>query len=624
MGKYAKLAEFIVEKVGGKENISSLTHCITRLRFRLVDEGKADDAALKASDGVVTVMKSGGQYQVVIGNHVADVYADVCMAAGITEDDSAETEQVKTGVFNRLIDIISGCFQPVLGALCAAGIVKGLNAVLLLLLGPDYGAGGTYLVLNAIGDSVFYFFPVLLGYSAARKFNVQPVIGMLLGAVMCYPSIQKSALEGAGEALGSLPLIGEYYTRFLGIPFVAGNYTSSVVPVLVIVAFAGLVQKKAKKYIPEVIQNFFVPFTVLIISIPVGLIVIGPVVSLITGILLQAFSSLYSISAVLTAMMVGIFWQVLVIFGLHWAIIPISLMNMTELGYDTVIAGSFGCAFATTAVIVAMMLKIKDKKRKAMAASAAISGICGVTEPAIYGFALPEKIPFFCSLVGSGVGGAILGLFGAKKYSMGGLGIFGIPNYLNPTGTGDSGLFGVLVGILAAAAVAFVLTLLFWKDHTEEAPEKKGKETVYSPVKGRVIPLSEVKDEAFSQEILGKGVAVQPECGEICAPFDGRIVTFFPTKHAIGLVSDHGCEILIHVGLDTVNLNGKYFKALAKEGERVKKGQKLLEFDMAQMKQEGYVLDTPVIVTNFDAYQNIAGSAGKNVNPGDELLTAEI
>ncbi len=363
-------------------------------------------------------MKSGGQYQVVIGNHVADVYADVCIAAGITEENASDAKDTQKGLFNRMIDIISGCFQPVLGALCAAGIVKGLNAVLLLLLGRSYGAGGTYLILNAIGDSVFYFFPVILGYSAARKFNVQPVIGILLGAVMCYPSIQKSTLEAAGEALGTLPMIGDYYTNFIGIPFVAGNYTSSVVPILVVTAFAGFVQKTAKKYIPEAIQNFFVPFKVLIISIPAGLLVIGPVVSLITDFLSQIFTSLYSFSAVLTAAVVGILWQVLVIFGLHWAVIPISLMNMASLGYDMVIAGSFGCAFATTAATFAMFLKIRNKKRKALAASASISGICGVTEPAIYGFALPEKTPFLFSLIGSGIGGAILGIFGVKKYSV--------------------------------------------------------------------------------------------------------------------------------------------------------------------------------------------------------------
>ena len=467
MGKYKSLAEFIVEKVGGKENIISLTHCITRLRFRLADEGKADDDALKNADGIVTVMKSGGQYQVVIGNHVANVYADVCQAAGISEEKPAEAAPEKKGVFNALIDIISGCFQPILGPLCAAGIVKGLNAVLVLLFGASYSAGGTYMVLNAIGDTVFYFMPVILGYTAAKKFSVHPIIGMVIGAAMCYPTIQKSALEAAGEALGTLPVIGDYYTTFIRIPMVAGNYTSSVVPVLVIVAFAGKVQKLAKKYIPELIQNFFVPFTVLIVSVPVGLLVIGPVVSVITAFLSQIFTGLYSFSAVLTAAAVGVLWQVLVIFGLHWAIIPISIMNMSSLGYDTVIAGSFGCAFAATAVMVAMAVKMKDKKRKAMVVSAAISSICGVTEPAIYGFAVPEKIPFACLLAGSGVGGAILGFFGIKKYSMGALGIFGIPNYINPEGGSGGELIGVLIGITVSAVVAFVLTMLLWKENSE-------------------------------------------------------------------------------------------------------------------------------------------------------------
>lgn len=467
MGKYKSLAEFIVEKVGGKENIISLTHCITRLRFRLADEGKADDDALKNADGIVTVMKSGGQYQVVIGNHVANVYADVCQAAGISEEKPAEAVPEKKGVFNTLIDIISGCFQPILGPLCAAGIVKGLNAVLVLLFGASYSAGGTYMVLNAIGDTVFYFMPVILGYTAAKKFSVHPIIGMVIGAAMCYPTIQKSALEATGEALGTLPVIGDYYTTFIRIPMVAGNYTSSVVPVLVIVAFAGKVQKLAKKYIPELIQNFFVPFTVLIVSVPVGLLVIGPVVSVITAFLSQIFTGLYSFSAVLTAAAVGVLWQVLVIFGLHWAIIPISIMNMSSLGYDTVIAGSFGCAFAATAVMAAMAVKMKDKKRKAMVVSAAISSICGVTEPAIYGFAVPEKTPFACLLAGSGIGGAILGFFGTKKYSMGALGIFGIPNYINPEGGSGGELIGVLIGITVSAVVAFVLTMLLWKENSE-------------------------------------------------------------------------------------------------------------------------------------------------------------
>ena len=628
MGKYAKLAKEIVKNVGGRENIVSLTHCITRLRFQLKDESLVNDSVLKNMDGVVTIMKSGGQYQVVIGNHVAMVYEDVCEAAGLGT--GKEAEEAPKGFFNRLIDIISGCFQPILGPLCAAGIVKGLNAVLTLLLGQAYSASGTYLILNAIGDSVFYFMPVILGYSSARKFKVHPIIGMLIGASMCYPAIQKATLSAAGEALGTLPVIGDYYTTFIGIPFVAGDYTSSVVPVLFVVAFAGLIQKLAKKYIPELIQNFFVPFAVLIVSVPVGLLVIGPVVSLATGALSAVFAAVYNFSPVLSGALVGGLWQVLVMFGLHWAIIPISMMNMSSIGYDTLIAGSFGCSFAVTAAMIAMALRMKNKNRRALALSAAVSGFCGVTEPSIYGFLIPEKAPYIFTLIASGIGGAILGLFGAKKYSMGGLGIFGIPNYLNPVAGEPSGLAGVLFGIAAAAVAAFILVFLFWKEKGDGASMQEGgenaeaakakNETIGSPLSGTVIPLEEVKDEAFSGGALGKGAAVLPEKGELYAPCDGTVATLFPTLHAIGLVSDQGCELLIHIGLDTVRLDGKYFKAYVRQGDHVKKGQKLLTFDKEAIEEEGYLLQTPVLVTNPDDYADVAVLSDQTVAAGDDFL----
>ncbi len=628
MGKYAKLAKEIVKNVGGRENIVSLTYCITRLRFQLKDESLANDSVLKNMDGVVTVMKSGGQYQVVIGNHVAMVYEDVCEAAGLGT--GKEAEEAPKGFFNRLIDIISGCFQPILGPLCAAGIVKGLNAVLTLLLGQAYSASGTYLILNAIGDSVFYFMPVILGYSSARKFKVHPIIGMLIGASMCYPAIQKATLSAAGEALGTLPVIGDYYTTFIGIPFVAGDYTSSVVPVLFVVAFAGLIQKLAKKYIPELMQNFFVPFAVLIVSVPVGLLVIGPVVSLATGALSAVFAAVYNFSPVLSGALVGGLWQVLVMFGLHWAIIPISMMNMSSIGYDTLIAGSFGCSFAVTAAMIAMALRMKNKNRRALALSAAVSGFCGVTEPSIYGFLIPEKAPYIFTLIASGIGGAILGLFGAKKYSMGGLGIFGIPNYLNPVAGEPSGLAGVLFGIAAAAVAAFILVFLFWKEKGDGASMQEGgenaeaakakNETIGSPLSGTVIPLEEVKDEAFSGGALGKGAAVLPEKGELYAPCDGTVATLFPTLHAIGLVSDQGCELLIHIGLDTVRLDGKYFKAYVRQGDHVKKGQKLLTFDKEAIEEEGYLLQTPVLVTNPDDYADVAVLSDQTVAAGDDFL----
>lgn len=259
------------------------------MRFRLKDESKANDDALKNNPGVVTVMKSAGQYQVVIGNHVPLVYADVCELAGISNDKPQE-EVAPQGAFNKLIDIISGCFQPILGPLCAAGIIKGLNALLVFILGTSFNNSGTYMVLNAIGDSIFNFLPIILGYTAAKKFNVNVVVGMIIGATLCYPTIQTDTLSAAVKAIGTLPMIGDYYTKFIGIPFVSGNYTSTVVPVICIVALAAQIQKLAKKYVPEMLQNFFVPFFVLIISLPIGLLVIGPVVSLLTSILSNIFA----------------------------------------------------------------------------------------------------------------------------------------------------------------------------------------------------------------------------------------------------------------------------------------------------------------------------------------------
>lgn len=633
MGKYEQLAKDIIKNVGGKENINGLTHCITRLRFKLKDESKANDDILKNMDGVVTVMHSAGQYQVVIGNHVPNVYADVCEVAGIGGDASSNDEDAPKGVFNKLIDIISGCFQPILGPMAAAGIIKGLNALLVFIfsqfLNQDFSLTGTYITLNAIGDAVFYFMPIILGFTAAKKFKVNPITGMLIGAALCYPSIQKDALAAAGEAIGTLPVVGDYFTSFLGIPLVAGNYTSSVVPVLVIVALAGQIQKYAKKIVPEMLQGFFVPFFVLLISLPIGFLVIGPIVSILTDLLSTGFSNLYAFSPVLTGAFVGFFWQCLVIFGLHWALIPIAMVNLMSIGYDTILVGSFGCSFAQTAVIAAMYFKLKDPKRKALAIPAIVSGVCGVTEPAIYGFSLPEKKPFVFSMVGGCVGGALFTLMNGKGFTMGGLGIFGVVNYISPEGDA-SGMYASFACIVVSMIIAFLLTFFFWKDNSEVKEEKAvaannatklSKEIIVSPIEGKVKALSEVKDAAFAGGALGKGIAIEPANGKVVAPFDGTVMTLFPTKHAIGIVSDNGCEVLIHIGLDTVQLEGKYFEAHVKQGDKVKKGQPLVTFDKEAIEKEGYILDTPVIITNTADYLDIVETQMGNVKTNDDLIT---
>lgn len=623
MSKYENLAKEILENVGGKENINSLTHCVTRLRFRLKDESKANDEALKNNPGVVTVMKSAGQYQVVIGNHVPLVYADVCELAGISNGTQQVEDEAPQGLFNKLIDVISGCFQPILGPLCAAGIIKGLNALLVFILGSSFNNSGTYMILNAIGDSIFNFLPIILGYTAAKKFNVNVIVGMIIGATLCYPTIQTDTLSAAGKAIGTLPFIGSYYTKFIGIPFVSGNYTSTVVPVICIVALAAQIQKIAKKFVPEMLQNFFVPFFVLIISLPIGLLVIGPVVSLLTTVLSNMFAGLYAFSPIVTAFVIGALWQCLVIFGLHWALVPMAMVNIGNLGYDTILPGMLGTTFAATGVLAAMYLKLKDENKKALAIPGVISAFCGVTEPAIYGFLLPEKTPFVFSCIGGAVGGAIMGTVAAKQYVIGGLGIFSVVNYISPKGNAT----GMIVSLIAGAVslvVGFVLTMIFYKTNDQQVENKEvtklEEETILSPIKGEVKPIEESSDAAFASGALGKGVVILPEEGKVYAPVTGTVTVLFPSLHAIGITSDAGVELLIHIGINTVQLNGEGFTAHIKQGDQIKQGQLLVEFDMNKIKEAGYSLETPVLVTNYADLKEVKNTNDSSVQLQETLI----
>lgn len=623
MSKYENLAKEILENVGGKENINSLTHCVTRLRFRLKDESKANDEALKNNPGVVTVMKSAGQYQVVIGNHVPLVYADVCELAGISNGTQQVEEEAPQGLFNKLIDIISGCFQPILGPLCAAGIIKGLNALLVFILGSSFNNSGTYMILNAIGDSIFNFLPIILGYTAAKKFNVNVIVGMIIGATLCYPTIQTDTLSAAGKAIGTLPFIGSYYTKFIGIPFVSGNYTSTVVPVICIVALAAQIQKIAKKFVPEMLQNFFVPFFVLIISLPIGLLVIGPVVSLLTTVLSNMFAGLYAFSPIVTAFVIGALWQCLVIFGLHWALVPMAMVNIGNSGYDTILPGMLGTTFAATGVLAAMYLKLKDENKKALAIPGVISAFCGVTEPAIYGFLLPEKTPFVFSCIGGAVGGAIMGTVAVKQYVIGGLGIFSVVNFISPKGNAT----GMIVSLIAGAVslvVGFVLTMIFYKTNDQQVENKEvtklEEETILAPIKGEVKPIEESSDAAFASGALGKGVVILPEEGKVYAPVTGTVTVLFPSLHAIGITSDAGVELLIHIGINTVQLNGEGFTAHIKQGDQIKQGQLLVEFDMNKIKEAGYSLETPVLVTNYADLKEVKNTNASSVQLQETLI----
>ncbi|MCW3790252.1 beta-glucoside-specific PTS transporter subunit IIABC [Paenibacillus sp. LS1] len=630
--KYEKLAKDIIKNVGGKENVSDLSHCVTRLRFKLKDTSKANTDILKNMDGIVTVVESGGQYQVVIGNHVPDVYAEIATAGGF-QTASEEKSDEKTGLFNKFIEVISGVFTPTLGVLCATGMIKGFTA-LLLSIGLLTSTSGTYVILNAIGDCLFYFFPIFLGYTSAKKFNANIFIGMGIGATLVYPTF--SSITASGQPLYTLfsgtVIESPVYLTFLGIPVILMNYTSSVIPIIISTYVGSKIESFFKKIIPSVVRAFLVPFCTLLIVVPLAMIFIGPISTWAGQLLGEGTLSLYNLSPVITATLMGAFWQVFVIFGLHWGFMPIIINNLSILKYDPILTGSFAASFAQTGVILAILLRTKNIKLKSLSIPAFISGIFGVTEPGIYGITLPRKKPFILSCIASAVGGSIIGIMGTKTYVFAGLGIFGIPSYINPEGI-DSGFYGAIIGMIISFILGFLL-MFFGKFKDDEVKIENNEavktevlvkqETVISPLKGNVISLTEINDEAFSSGALGKGVAIEPTEGKVYSPVDGVLTNVFPSGHAIGVTSVNGVEILIHVGKDTVKLKGKHFTPIVKQGAEVKKGDLLLEFDINAIKEAGYILTTPVIITNSHNYLDVIETEKKSISFNEDLLTVVI
>lgn len=634
MGKYHELAKEIVNNVGGKDNVAGLVHCITRLRFTLKDESIAKDDVLKAMEGVVTVMKSGGQYQVVIGNHVPEVFEDVMALLDLKEDTGDAQVQKSGKLLDRAIDIVSGIFQPILGIMAACGMIKGLNT-LFVTLGFYAADCGGYMIINAAGDALFTFLPLFLGYTAAKKFGLKPMLGLAIGAAMCYPAIQSSAVSAGVDPLYTIldgtMFASPVYIDFFGIPVISVDYTGTVIPVILAVWFASKCEKLFNKFVPDLVKFFFVPMLTLLVTLPVSILFLGPIATFGSTLISEFTLAIRSFSPLLAGGIVGLTWQILVIFGMHWGFIPVYINNVMTLGYDNVMMPFFACTFATSAVVLAIFFKTKNKKLKEMAIPNFISGIFGVTEPAIYGILLPLKKPFIISCIAGGIGGAFYGHFNFRKFILGGMGIFELPNMMNPDGTMGN-IIIAFIGIAISMAVGFVLTMIFYRDETKADPlpeetektvKKGGKIVIASPLSGKTVPLSEIKDEAFSSGALGEGIAVMPEEGAVYAPVDGTISAFFQTGHAIGMTTENGVQLLIHVGMDTVQLEGKGFKPLAAAGDIVKKGQKLLEFDMDFIKKQGYSLVTPVLVANSSEFDQIICEEKNHVQQGETLLTVE-
>ncbi len=605
MGKYEQLAKDIIKNVGGKENVLSLTHCVTRLRFQLKDEGKANTDVLKNMDGVVTVMQTAGQYQVVIGNHVPDVFKDVCEVAGISGGEGSG-EKVKRKFSEAALDIISGIFMPSIGILCASGILKGVN-IILDMAGLIPAASGLGQILAGAADAMFWFFPIILGFNAFKKLGGNPYLGMTLGAALCYPALQGVNLNVLGFNVNA-------------------TYTSTMLPILVMSFIAVPMEKWLNKVVPDVVKTFVVPAVVLFVCVPVGFCLIGPATNEVGAIINNVIQGAYGFSPIVAGILLGFSWQLLVMVGCHVLVVLPMMMGLMAGEPQPLMAVVAFPSFVQTGAVFAIWLKSKNKKLKTIALPAWISGIFGVTEPAIYGVTLPNGKQFILTCVGAGVIGGLSVLLGVSQFTMGGMGVFALPAMIDPANGSGSIISAVIVAV-AAIVIGFIIAFVTYKDKKEAVIENKeeklvkGREVICSPINGNVLPLSEAKDDAFAQGLLGNGVAIDPADGKVVSPVDGTVMTLFPTKHAIGLVSDNGAEILIHLGMDTVKLDGKYFEAHVKQGDKVKKGDVLVTCDVEAIKAEGYSMITPVIVTNTADYLDVVEMASGTVKAGDDIIS---
>lgn len=607
-----ELAAKIIANVGGEQNISILTHCATRLRFNLKDNNKADLQALKNLNGVLTAQIKSGQLQVVIGAKVNAIFDEVSAQVHITESDAAVTEPPKNKV-SAVIETISGIFAPTLPVLIGCGMFKAIVSLItgLELLPSD---NDFVTLLSMIGDLIFYFFPFFLAVSAAKKFRVSEYMALALAAAYMYPTIINGAAAAEETGVAGLNILG------ITIPFI--SYSSTVIPIILSVWVLSLIYKRIDRLVPDFLKILLTSMIVLFIMVPVELIILGPIGSYAGTYIAQFMDWFYSIGGFAAAALLGGTRSLLTMMGMHYALAPLQIQQIAETGISTLLVSALTANFAQGGSAFGAFLALKDKQMKSVAASASLSAVLGITEPAMYGVNLRYKRPFGIAMASSAVAAAFLSFFHAGAMAYAPPGIFTIITY-----TADSFVF-IILGATLSFGLAAVLTFLFGIPKEENKPSKEeetaenknnletdtsaaaGAElTVYSPIHGNVIPLSEVPDEAFGSGAMGQGVGIEPAEGKVYAPFDGTVEMVFDTKHAIGLTSSDGISLLIHVGLDTVELNGQYFTAHVSAGDPIKKGQLLLEFDLDKIAEK-YKTVTPVLVVNTDEYASVSGISG--------------
>ncbi|KMO93272.1 PTS beta-glucoside transporter subunit IIABC [Lacticaseibacillus rhamnosus] len=609
MGETA-LAKQLLKLVGGKQNINQVWHCATRLRFTLKDQDKVPKEKVEALDGVITVVEASGQFQVVIGNNVSDVYQEVVklepsLSDG-TEGPATVTHEKMTfkRAFNGLITFISGVFTPFLGAMAGAGILKGLLS-LAVVLGWLTTKSGAYQIWWAAADGIFYFLPLALAFTAAKQLKVNQFVAMAIAAAMVYPNI--------------VALVGKPSIDFFGIPVVAANYTATVLPILLVVVVQKFLEPFFNRIWHESVRNILAPLCLLVVIVPLTMLVVGPVSSILSNGLATAIVSLNKSVPVLAGMILGGFWQVFVIFGVHWALVPVMMNNIALYGTDPMMPILLPAVLAQAGAAFAVFLKARDAKMKSLAGSSTITALFGITEPTIYGITLKLKKPFYCACVAGAVGGIIVAMSGAGANVASLASILSLPTYL---GKG----FGVsVIGDVVAFVLGVGLTLAFGginapaKNQAAAEVVADHAETLAAPVKGTLVTLSDVPDEVFASGTMGQGIAIEPEENVVKSPVAGTVSLVYPTGHAIGITSDKGAEILIHIGIDTVNLKGKHFKALIEQGQKVTVGTPLVEFDYQAIQAAGYAPTVMMIVTNSDQYQVETRSDG--ATDDDALMT---
>lgn len=622
---YSKLAEDIIKEVGGEENIINATRCATRLRLVLKETPTNAKEKISSMAGVITVVENNGQFQVVIGTHVGDVYQKVAEILKLDEKQQDGGEQVKQGVLNKVIATMSAVFAPFIYILAAGGILQGI-LILINLAVPEFSKTGTYEILSLLSWTPFTFLPVFIAITASKHFKCN----LYIAVVCCLALVNPTLIEMAGRVADGESI------RFLIFPLSETTYTSSVLPPLFLVWILSYLEHFLEKKLPDVIKPLVTPLICLVVMVPFTILLLGPISTLIATGIANGYNSLVAIAPPVAAAIIGGLWQVVVIFGVHWGITPVCLANFDMYGRD-----SFQ-AFQTVAVVAQMgaafgvFLKSRNKEFKGVALSAGITGIFGITEPSIYGVTLRLKKPFICGCIAGAVGAVVTSLFNSYYYAYAGLpGLLTTVNAINKEN--PTSFLGEIIGCVIAIVGSIILVQIIGFDDpvsevakttniTEKAnviteEEKKISqevEEITSPMTGKAMNLSEVPDAVFSSGMMGAGFAIDPTEYRVYAPVDGEIASIFDTKHAIGIQSTCGTELLIHVGLDTVELKGKYFVLKKQVGDQVKKGDLLLEFDGEAIKQAGYSLVTPVILTGSDSV--IFEKAGEIVQYGEKMV----